>query len=176
MKKIIIATILAAFSFTSASAEIGVNVGVSGSMGLFVATASEADNGRTATSLKENNQASEFIALGFQSIFIEKSFADRIIIGIDYVPNPLETEEMTETRLNLKPAATATNGLETDTHVQKIKVEFADFTTGYIAVMLTENLYAKVGLSTVDIKTKETLDTGSSYGDTSIEGTSFGVG
>ena len=39
-----------------------------------------------------------------------------------------------------------------------------------------ENLYVKAGVTTVDVITNESLGTGSSYGDTELDGSSFSVG
>jgi hypothetical protein len=178
MKKIIIATFLAAFSFTSASADLGVNVGVSGQLGLFVATATENDIDRNNAAQNETRQESEFLALGWHSIFIEKTFADRFFIGIDYVPSALETKDKEEYKQDLNSAAENTfkNGQSSTAKTNKVKVEFSDLTTGYVGLFVTENLYVKAGMSQVDIITKENLGTGSVYGDTSIEGVTVGMG
>jgi hypothetical protein len=178
MKKIIIATFLAAFSFTSASADLGVNVGVSGQLGLFVATATENDIDRNNAAQNETRQESEFLALGWHSIFIEKTFADRFFIGIDYVPSALETKDKEEYKQDLNSAAENLNtlGHSSTAKTNKVKVEFSDLTTGYVGLFVTENLYVKAGMSQVDIITKENLGTGSVYGDTSIEGVTVGMG
>jgi len=178
MKKIIIATFLAAFSFTSASADLGVNVGVSGQLGLFVATATENDLDRNSAAQNETRQESEFLALGWHSIFIEKTFADRFFIGIDYVPSALETKDKEEYKQDLNSAAENLNtlGHSSTAKTNKVKVEFSDLTTGYVGLFVTENLYVKAGMSQVDIITKENLGTGSVYGDTSIEGVTVGMG
>ena len=178
MKKIIIATFLAAFSFTSASADLGVNVGVSGQVGLFVATATEQDLDRNNAAQNEKRSDREFLALGWHSIFVEKTFADRFFIGIDYVPSPLETKDKEEFKQDMNSAA---ENLNTISHsetskLNKIKVEFSDLTTGYVGLFVTENLYVKAGVSQVDIITKENLGTGSVYGDTSIDGVTVGMG
>jgi opacity protein-like surface antigen len=176
MKKIIIATFLAAFSFTSASAELGVNVGVSGTIGAFAATATEKELGRTSAS-DERRQDSDFLALGWNSIFVEKTFADRLMIGIDYVPSALETEEKVETRFDILTKAENATGVTGGTlKTQKIKVEFKDLTTAYVGIMITEGLYVKAGLMQVDIITKENLGTGSTYKDTDMDGYTVGLG
>ena len=178
MKKIVIATFVAAFSFTSASADLGVNVGVSGQLGLFVATATENDIDRNNAAQNETRQESEFLALGWHSIFIEKTFADRFFIGIDYVPSALETKDKEEYKQDLNSAAENLNtlGHSSTAKTNKVKVEFSDLTTGYVGLFVTENLYVKAGMSQVDIITKENLGTGSVYGDTSIEGVTVGMG
>jgi hypothetical protein len=178
MKKIIIATILAAsFSFTPASAEIGVNVGVSGQMGLFVATGTEKQLGRASEGKDETRSESDFLAVGWGSIFVEKTFADRVMIGIDYVPSALETPVQEEVRSDRNSAAEDTTGVGGFTlKTQKIKVEFKDLTTAYVGLMVTDNFYVKAGFSQVDIITKEDLGTGSTYKDTDMDGYTIGLG
>ena len=46
----------------------------------------------------------------------------------------------------------------------------------YVRLNLTDSLYVKAGATSVDIITNETLGTGSTYGNTSTDGTTVGVG
>ena len=171
MKKLILAVTIAMFSFSSANAELGVNIGISGQMGLFAASATERDTGThgTTTDSTETNSESEYLGLGWASVFIEKSLG-RAFIGVDYVPSALETETKEERRND--KTTTDTRTVKTN----KIQVDFEDLTTIYLGVNLTDNLYAKAGMMTVDVLTNETLGTGSTYGNTDLDGTMFGVG
>ena len=170
MKKLILAVTIAMFSFSSANAELGVNIGISGQMGLFAASATETDKGThgTTTDATETNSESEYLGLGWASVFIEKSLG-RAFIGVDYVPSALETETKEERRND--KTTTDTRTVKTN----KIQVDFEDLTTIYLGVNLTDNLYAKAGMMTVDVLTNETLGTGSTYGNTDLDGTMFGV-
>ena len=49
-------------------------------------------------------------------------------------------------------------------------------TTAYVGLMVTENMYAKVGAVTVDVITNENLATGSKYENIDLTGTSVGAG
>lgn len=171
MKKIVIALFALVISYSPASAELGVNVGISGQMGLFAATATETDTGSHGTTVGDNetNSDSEFIGLGFASIFIEKEFG-RFAIGVDYVPSSLETET-SETIVDDQK-----DGAATAKKTNKVQVDFDDLTTVYLALNVTENAYIKAGFTKVDITTNESLGTGSTYGNTDIDGTSIGIG
>ena len=171
MKKLILAVTIAMFSFSSANAELGVNIGISGQMGLFAASATERDTGThgTTTDSTETNSESEYLGLGWASVFIEKSLG-RAFIGVDYVPSALETETKEERRND--KTTSDTRSVVTN----KIQVDFEDLTTIYLGVNLTDNLYAKAGMMTVDVLTNETLGTGSTYGNTDLDGTMLGVG
>ena len=73
MKKILLTTILSVFYITSASADAGINVGVSGQMGLFAASAEESHTDTTsAASTTFKSSDTEVAAVGYSSIFIEK--------------------------------------------------------------------------------------------------------
>ena len=89
MKKTLIGLIVAMFSFGSASADAGVNIGLSGAGAIFGATATETDIGPNVT---EKNTESEIMGAGYVSVFVEKELGP-VFIGIDYVGSTLETEE-----------------------------------------------------------------------------------
>tara|TARA_B110001452_G_scaffold261388_1_gene260133 strand:+ start:63 stop:716 length:654 start_codon:yes stop_codon:yes gene_type:complete len=164
MRKIT-ALVLSSFFFVSlASAEIGVNVGVSLSAGAFQATGTE-------TEKDEKNKEDAVGAAGWGSIFVEKALGERFAIGIDYVPSALESETSTLTQKDIKGVGTSSADA-----ANKVQVDFNDLTTLYVSVNLTDNLYAKVGHMSVDVDTNETLGTGSKYGNTSLDGTLVALG
>ncbi len=172
MKKIIIGIALSLFTFTTASAELGVNVGISAATGLFAATGKEVQTGNGAPDADETRQRSEIMGASFASLFIEKSFGDRFAIGIDYVPASLETEATEVRRTHITTAYQ-----EVATSVEnKIQVDFEELMHAYVAVNVTDNAYVKLGAGTVDVITNENLGTGATYGNTNMDLVVFGVG
>ena len=165
MKKLILTAVFSFFYVTSVSADLGVNVGVSGQAGIFAASATES----TGTTKKGNG--SEHGEAGWGSVFLEATMADRFIVGIDYVPAALETETV-ETAKSDKGVAAVSPTAVTNT----VQVEFDDLTTMYVGMMLTENLYIKAGTTSVDVITNENLGTGASYGNVELDGSMFAVG
>jgi len=164
MKRIILAIISFFFIFSNSTfAEIGVNVGISGSAGLFTASGKEVEG-------TETHIDSEHGEAAWGSVFIEKTFGDRFAIGVDYVPASLETETTESSRLDKTTTDTQT------AQENKIQIDFEDLTTFYVAVNVTENAYLKLGMARVDVITNETLGTGSAYGNTDLDGTVFAVG
>jgi len=163
MKKLIASIVFSVFYLTSASADMGVNVGVSVQAGLFAASAKE-----EITTVK-TNQDTEHASIGYGSIFAEVTF-NKVMLGIDYVPESLESE----TTESARDDKTTT---DTPSYVEnKIQVDFEDLTTYYVGFMLNDNFYAKAGITTVEVITNETLGTGGSYGNVSLDGSMFGVG
>ena len=111
------------------------------------------------------------LAVGWMSVFAEKTLGSRLAVGVDYTPSAIESETKDT------PTTDMTAGANTNTAVtQKIKVDFEDLTTIYVRLNLTDSLYVKAGSTSVDIITKEDLGTGSTYGNTSTDGTTVGVG
>ena len=165
MKKITIAILMFLGTFSFASAEVGVNVGVSGQLGGFTADAEE-----TMGTTDRNGQDDGIMVVGYSSIFVEKTLGDYITIGVDYVPEDLDTETVSTTKQKLEANGTFTND------IQNVKVSFQDMFTYYAALNLTENFYVKAGMVEVELITQETLDTGGTYGDTSLDGTMMGAG
>lgn len=164
MKKILLSTIFSIFLVLPAYS-IGVNVGISGTTGVFHATGTE-----TEGTEKSSDDATGVV--GYGSVFIEKTLGDRLLVGIDYVPDALasETSESIVDDQKGKDDGASTR------NTQKVQVDFKDLTTIYLGLNVTDNLYVKAGMVTVDVITNETLGTGSTYKNTDMSGEVFAVG
>ena len=175
MKKTLIGLFIAMFSFGSASADAGVNIGVSGQLGLFAATATEFDEGThgTTTSTDEQRTESDYLGLSYVSLFVEKEIGVAFI-GLDYVPQSLETKIKDSQRNDCTGDQTCAGSAFT-TVTNTVKVEFNDLVTLYAGLKLG-NAYVKAGVVKVDLDTKENLGTGSTYGNASMDGVMLGVG
>ena len=169
MRKLLLTFVLSLFYVTSASADLGVNAGVSGQAGIFAASATES----TGTTKKGNG--TEHGSAGWGSVFLEATMGDKIMVGIDYVPAALETDT-TETAKSNISAVSAAGAITKTAVTNKVQVDFEHLTTLYAGMMLTENFYVKAGVTTVDVITNENLGTGASYPDTELDGTMFGIG
>jgi hypothetical protein len=177
MKKITIAILATLFSYSIASAELGVSIGVSGQVGVFSASGTESEK------LEKQSQDAHGVA-GYTSFFIEKKLSflpgplSRLSIGFDHVADTLSSEEVSTARTDITGVAD-TSGYVPGvgaTITNKAKIDFEDLNTTYLALNVTDSLYVKAGMVTVDVITKETLGTGSTYGNTSIDGTMLGIG
>ena len=177
MKKITIAILATLFSYSIASAELGVSIGVSGQVGVFSASGTESEK------LEKQSQDAHGVA-GYTSVFIEKKLSflpgplSRLSLGFDHVADTLSSEEVSTARTDITGAADTSGYIEGvgATITNKAKIDFEDLNTTYLAFDVTDSLYVKYGMVTVDVITKETLGTGSTYGNTSIDGTMLGIG
>ena len=173
MKKILLTTLLSVFYITSASADAGINIGVSGQMGLFAASAQESHTDTTSSSSTTfKSSDTEVAAVGYASVFIEKTLGERLAIGIDYVPSALESDTVESTKTDLSGTGSPLSSSKTNT----VQVDFEDLTTIYLAFNISENMYVKAGAASVDVITKETLGTGSTYGNTDMDGEMYAIG
>ena len=172
MRKIIVTIISGLFFIsTSAFAEIGVNIGISGTMGIFGATGKETHSVDTGARAGNTAEDTEIAAVGYGSVFFEKELG-MFAIGVDYVPTPLETDSVETLKTDKRTDASDAVSVGEN----KVQVDFEDLYTVYVSMNVSDNAYIKAGMVAVDVITNENLDTGSSYGNTSLDGTVFGFG
>ena len=161
MKKLI-TSILSVFLLTSAAYSFdrpAISLGGSTTAAYFSTSAHEVE-------ASEKSEEVDGAALGgYVSVFAEITLADRLSIGVSFVPEDLETETV-ETK--------QTDGGSSVTNT--IKASLEDMTTVYASILVTDNLYLKFGAVTLDLVTQENLGTGSAYGNTDLDGDTFGVG
>ena len=157
MNKIILAILFTLGLFSAAFA--GVNMGVSAQLGVFNADAKETEK----SEISPKGEATGIV--GYSSIFLEKTLGDRLQIGIDYVPYALESDTTEDNKVD-----------GASTVVNKVQIDFEDLLTFYASLNLTDNLYVRYGITQVDVITNESLGTGSTYGNTSLDGTVYGIG
>ena len=171
MKKIILSLVSVMFLISTASADLGVNVGITGSTALFVASGNEVQTDADGSEATGTNSATEIGAFSTGSFFIEKEIG-RFALGYDHTPDMFSTET-TETQMTDQRTvnvATATSGVNT------VQVDFDEMNQIYVKAMLTDNLYVRVGAMEIEVVTNESLNTGSSYGNTTLDGNSIGFG
>ena len=171
MKKTLIGLVISMFWIVSASADVGARLGVTGNAALYAATATELDTGShgTTTDFDESQTQSEYLGLMYGSVFAEVGFGP-MFVGVDYMPGAIDTEESTTTVGDKTTSATSTQV------TNKVKVEFEGLTNFYAGVRILDSFFIKAGTLSVDLNTKESLGTGSTYGNTTVDGTMMAVG
>ena len=171
MKKTLIGLVISMFWIVSASADVGARLGVTGNAALYAATATELDTGShgTTSDFDESQTQSEYLGLMYGSVFAEVGFGP-MFVGVDYMPGAIDTEESTTTVGDKTTSATSTQV------TNKVKVEFEGLTNFYAGVRILDSFFIKAGTLSVDLNTKESLGTGSTYGNTTVDGTMMAVG
>ena len=185
MKKILISILLLLGTFSIASAEVGVKIGVSANIGTYEYSGKELTTNTAGTATETNVAKTEEALAGMGSIFIEKTLGflpgpfGRLSIGYDHVPHELKSgsESRTDQDLQAKIVSTTTlRGEQRATITNSVQVSLDNINTLYVLANITDWLYVKAGAQELDVNTGESLDTGSAYGNTSIDGTIFGLG
>ena len=181
MRKLTIAIIMLFSSLSLASAEMGVKIGVSLDAGTFETTASENENGEVSASKSAKS------LVGYGSFFIEKTLGflpgpfGRLSVGYSNVPHDLKSGSASTHKNDITglSGGDSNDDFKTgDTNAvdQKIQVDFSNFNTLYATLNITDWLYVKAGSMEVDVTTNEDLGTGSTYGNTSLDGNLIGAG
>ena len=165
MKKLIIAITSAfiLFANNAMSIEMRPSIGISGNSGVYAATGIENNFNEAGTAIDETTEEHGAFNETFMSVFAEMSLNDSLSIGIDYVPSSIETPE------NVSQ--------EDQSNENKVYVTFEDLTTIYAKLNVPlGGTYLKVGYSTVNVMSNESMSSGNSYGNDRSDAISFGLG
>jgi hypothetical protein len=148
-------------------------IGGTVSYGGYVSSGQETEG---ATNVEVSHKETEAMEIGYTSLFAEVTVADRVTIGIDYMADSVTTDTSTRTDSTKSGAAgtAVTDGNNFGT--SSVEAEFSDMITGYVEVRLFNGFYAKYGAMEIDIETKESLHTDSSYPNITLKGNSYGFG
>ena len=171
MKKIILSLVSVMFLVSTASADLGVNVGITGSTALFVASGNEVQTDVGGLQGTQTESDTEIGAFSTGSFFIEKEIG-RFALGYDHTPDMFSTDTTETLQSDQRTANVATVTVSENS----IQVDFNEMNQIYVKAMLTDNLYIRAGAMEIEVVTNENLTTGSVYGNTTLDGTSIGFG
>ena len=175
MRKIAITILIFLGSFSMASAELGVNIGISGQMGVFHATGLDKDTNTVGTETQKDDATG---VIGYTSFFIEKTLGQYLTVGYDYSADKLSSETANNNRCNDESSASQ---IKLDGHCQAIvtntvQIDFKDMTQMYVAINITPSIYVKTGITSMEVITNEVLGTGATYKNFTLDGTVMAVG
>ena len=178
MKKLTIAIFMLIGTISMASAELGVNIGISAQLGTMDSKATEKST--DAAVADESETAEALFASG--SYFIEKELGflpgplKRLTIGYDNMAHDLNLGAASNVRQGrlgtVGQLQTGVNATFTNT----VEATVDGFETVYLTARITDWLYVKAGNVTVDVKTTESMEVGGSYDNASLDGKIFGLG
>ena len=116
--------------------------------------------------------------IGYGAVFAEfaSSLLPGLKVGVEYVPYDLDSE----TTENTRTAKIGDDGiLIADAGINKVNLTLEAYTTGYLAYHHDAGparIFVRAGIVNAQVITNESLSTGSVYGNTSLDGTMFGLG
>ena len=171
MKKIITTIAFIALSTVSAKAvewEIfSITGGLAANQSVFGGTAQQDEyDSNNDGSIDASNKQSGVFTESFSSQFVELGIGRWISLGFEHVPDSISTPQ------NINSGGG--NGSTNDT--SKVSVDFNDMNTTYLKINTPMGIYFKYGTVSTDLDIKETQNSGNTYKNTSVDGTSMGAG
>ena len=167
MKKIILG-LFSALIISSAANSADISYGLSASITTINASGTETENTE-----KTNASVSNDTVIG--SIFVENNFGS-FSVGLDYIPFSADVSSREKTRTDTETSVGGTATTTSTSRTQKAQAEISNHITLYAVKPVGEKLFLKAGIVQVDVKSKESLGTGSSYGDETVNGGLIGIG
>ena len=104
----------------------------------------------------------------FGSQFVELGIGRWVSVGFEHVPDSISTPE------NINSGGNPGGDAGADT--AKVSVDFNDMNTTYLKLNTPMGIYFKYGTVSTDLDIKETMLSGNTYKNTSVDGTSMGAG
>ena len=151
-------------------------IGASVAYGGYTASGQENEGAGTP---QEINKKDATGAYGYTSLFVEASFADRVTIGASWMADAIQSEVTSRTdSLCTEVTKLPIEGcpVSGDEGTSSVSARFSNLVTGYVEVNIWNGLYAKYGIMEMDVDTKESLHTDSSYPNATMDGTTYGLG
>ena len=164
MKKLI--TAIFGFALISFSADaVERKIGITAALTDFESTGTET---MKSNSDKTSAEVSESVVV--PSLFFEITSDAGLGIGIDFIPSEAELGSRSKTKVDIDTDDTADNG-----GTNKASAEVSGHQTIYLRIPV-KAAFLKVGYVSADIETTENLETGTTYGNKSVNGTMVSVG
>jgi|TARA_B100001540_G_C15618809_1_gene556617 hypothetical protein len=164
MKKIILSIVTAAFISAPAMAfEDRLSVGLSYNHGVYAADGKEVNQNRTGGTDRTTNVTGKAFVDTYASVLVELSLNDTVSIGVDYAFDAPQTPK----NINSGEGGDGTTDIE-------VEASFEDLTTVYLLAKSDLGVYAKVGISQMDIDV--TSKNAGTYPDQSTDGTTAAIG
>ena len=119
--------------------------------------------------LDSSNKESGVFSESYDSQFVELGIGKYVSIGYEMVPDSITTPQNVNT-------GTGAGNAHNDGDTSKVSVDFNDMNTAYLKLNSPMGIYLKFGSVSTDLDIKETQLSGNTYKNTSVDGTSTGIG
>ena len=170
MKKLLL-VITSLLLTISTSKAVDFSLGLTANGGVYDANGSETRTESSST--LSSKSRSEDLYLAYGSLFAEMHLNDNLRLGVSYVPYALESETTESTQTSLTAAQGGTGEADRS---QKVQVDLENLASIYISLYHDTGFFVKAGALQGDLVTNESLDSGSSYGNATLDGVIAGVG
>ena len=167
MKKLLTIISLASMILLS-NANAEMRLGVSGALTQIDADGKETEGGEVTSSSVDN-------LVIVPSIFAEYQ-TGQLNIGLDYIPLKADVSNKTKNRTDVETSVMGSGGTTSTQRKQSANASLENHLTLYANYNLTDTFFVKGGMAYVTLKTEDSLETGSKYGDEDIYGAVVGAG
>jgi len=157
---------IVASAFLTVTSFAGVSIGVSAGLAGIEASGTETLKDSSVVS-SHTEQANAIIP----SVFFEIAHSNGLGLGMDIISGSADLAGSTHN----KTLVANTSGAN-DTGEQDANAEVEGISTVYLIKSFESGLFMKLGMSTADINSKETLASGTTYGNASVDGYHYGIG
>ena len=181
LSTLLVSSALFVFAATGSFAERPtIAIGATVQYGGFTASGQENEGAGTP---QEMNKKDATGAYGYTSLFVEASFAERVTVGASWMADAIQSEVTSRTdslcsittKLPIEGCSSIVDS-GNDTGTSSVSARFSNLVTGYVELSIWNGLYAKYGVMEMDVETKESLHTDSSYPNAEMDGTTYGLG
>mgnify|MGYP006101860499 CR=1 FL=1 len=163
--KLLITVLFSLTLMVSPSVSKEIRIGASAGFAHLEATGSETlKDSSVVTSHTE--QANAVIPSLFAEIATDNGYG----MGIDYIAGTADLAGSSRSKIH------ANTGSGNDANTNTANAEVDGITTVYLIKMFENGIFVKAGMSAADVNTTETLNTGTTYGNKSVDGKHFGFG
>lgn len=183
MKKLII-TVLTSIMLTSTAAFAGsFQIGAKLSHAFIEATGTETTTaGTVAGGAANTNTTTVDNDVSLPSMYAEYSLdsslwgedGNEITLGANYTFGEADVSDKLSSRSETAEDAAGSGATGSVTY--SANAEVSDYVNYYVEVPVVGSLFVKLGMSQIDVITKEDQDHHGSYGDDTLDGTNYGIG
>ena len=182
LSTLLVSSVLFVFAITGSYADRPTfAIGAQAAYGAGTATGYELEGAGSPQDKTTAERSGEF---GWTNIFLEvQDIGDRLTIGASWSADDFETDQEGRTDTLCSPGPTNAQGNQIpdcpvvgNSGTSTVSVEFSNMVTAYAELRLYEGFYVKAGIVEVDVETKDSLHTDTSYPNTSLDGDLIGFG
>ena len=176
---LIVAIAIASYSTVSFAGSFG--VGATFSQSEISASGTE-NRENLGTDLNTSSVSNDVLIGSLYAEYSTDSFSftsegNGLVLGFEMTPGSADVSDKLKTRTDASTAATRADTTSLNNGgTYSVNAAVDGYVNTYVEVPVYGMLYVKAGLSSLDVTTNETTASGSSYGDTSLDGDNYGVG
>jgi len=166
--------LLVSSTFSAMSERPTIAIGGAVNYGGYVASGEENEgvNNHSAFQATETSKRTAAMEVGYSSVFLEINMRDRLTVGVEYMAAEVETDKESRTDNPVESMSVSTD----DVGTSSVTVQFSDMVTAYAELRVLNGMYIKAGSMQIDVESKESLHTDSSYGNITLDGIAYGLG